>query len=181
MSATEFESARLTFRIPARSDFDDSARLWSDPVVVRYTSGRPFTPEESWARLLRHVGHWQIARYGFWVVREQTSGEFVGEVGFGDFRRNIDPPLGDAPEVGWVLSPAAHGKGFGTEAARAAIAWMEETHTPARTVCIIQPENASSLRIAQKCGYREFARTVYKDAPVILLERNGIVRKRDRA
>lgn len=172
MAVLEFDTARLALRVPTLGDFEDSASMWSEPEVVRYIGGRSFTAEESWARLLRHVGHWRLAGYGFWIVRERGSGKFVGEVGFGDFHRNIEPRLGDAPEIGWVLSPESHGQGYGTEAALAAIAWMEEKHRPLRTVCIIQPENAASLRVARKCGYEEYARTTYKDSAVILLERN---------
>jgi RimJ/RimL family protein N-acetyltransferase len=41
----------------------------------------------------------------------------------------------------------------------------------ARTVCMISPDNAPSIRAAQKAGYREFARTTYKGSPTILFER----------
>ena len=176
MTTREFETQRLSFRIPVRDDYEDSAAMWGDPVVVRYITARPFTREECWARYLRYVGHWQVLGYGFWTVRDRASGAFVGEVGFGEFRREIEPRLDDAPEIGWVLSPAAHGKGFATEAASAALDWMARTHAPARTVCIIQPENSASLRVAEKCGYREFARTRYKDSAAVLLER--IVREK---
>ena len=36
---------------------------------------------------------------------------------------------------------------------------------------MIAPENAASLRVAQKCGYVAYARTTYKGAPTVLLER----------
>jgi RimJ/RimL family protein N-acetyltransferase len=59
--------------------------------------------------------------FGFWVVREKSTGRFVGEVGLANFRRDIEPSLGESKEAGWVLSPWAHGKGFATEAVRAAL------------------------------------------------------------
>ena len=46
------------------------------------------------------------------------------------------------------------------------------THFGARrTVCLINPENLASIRVAQKCGYREFARATYKGQPTLLFER----------
>nr|UCK92106.1 hypothetical protein [Citrobacter freundii] len=42
---------------------------------------------------------------------------------------------------------------------------------PARTVCLINPDNAASLRIADRFGYRAFGNCLYKDAPCIMLER----------
>lgn len=182
-SAPTLETRRLCLRVHSVSDFEDCAAMWSDPQVMRYLSGRPFTREESWARLLRYVGHWQLLGFGFWAVRETTTGRFVGEVGLADFRRDLQPSIDGAPEIGWVLSPWAHGNGFATEAARAALDWADRRFGPLRTACIIHPENSASLRVAYKCGYSEFARTAYKDSPVILFERvpetsNGLPERR---
>jgi RimJ/RimL family protein N-acetyltransferase len=171
MDTREIDSERLTLRLPALPDFGDSAAMWSDQAVVRHIGRRPFTREESWLRLLRHVGHWQMFDFGFWVVREKTTGRFVGEVGFGDFRREMTPDFKGDPEMGWVLAPAVHGRGYATEAARAALAWMKLHHNPVRTVCIIEPENTASVRVASKSGFQEFARTTYKNAAVTLFQR----------
>jgi RimJ/RimL family protein N-acetyltransferase len=39
-------------------------------------------------------------------------------------------------------------------------------------VCIISPENLASIRVAEKCGYAEVARTAYHGDTVILFERH---------
>jgi RimJ/RimL family protein N-acetyltransferase len=171
MDSREVDTKRLTLRLPTLKDFDESATMWSDQAIIRHVGGRPFTREESWLRLLRHVGHWQLFDFGFWVVREKTGGGFVGEVGLGDFRREMTPGFRGDPEMGWVLARNAHGKGYATEAASAALAWMSLRHNPARTVCMIEPENTASLRVAEKCGFKEFARTTYKNSAVVLFER----------
>jgi RimJ/RimL family protein N-acetyltransferase len=162
---------RLTLRPHAVSDFPDCAALWADPAVVRHIGGKPFTREEVWARLLRYAGHWSLLGFGFWVVRETASSRFVGEVGLADFHREIEPSFDGAPEAGWVLAPWSHGKGFATEAVRAVLAWAETNLSAQRTVCMIDPPNAPSLRVAAKCGYREWTRAKYKEAEVILFER----------
>jgi len=167
----EIETERLTLRLPALSDFEDAVTMLRDEAVSRHIGGKPFTREESWLRFLRNVGHWQLYDYGFWVVREKRGGGFVGHVGLGDFRREMTPSFAGDPEMGWVLARSAHGKGYATEAAQAAIAWMCLRHRPARMVCMIEPENTASLRVAAKCGFREFARTTYKDSAVVLWER----------
>lgn len=165
------DTDHLTLRGHRADDFAECLALWGDPDVTRHISGRPSTQEEVWARLLRYVGHWAVLGFGYWVVREKASGRFVGEVGFADFRREIDPPLGATPEIGWVISPSVHGKGYATEAARAALAWSDARHGWARTVCLISPENVRSIRVAEKCGYREIRRTTYKGDATIVLER----------
>lgn len=165
------ETERLTLRGHRPDDFADSLALWTDPEVTRFTSGKPSTQEEVWARLLRYAGHWAMLGFGYWVVMEKATGRFLGEVGFADFRREIEPSLDGTPEIGWVIAPHAHGKGYATEAVRAAIAWGESHFGPVRTACIIAPENAPSIRVAEKCGYREFCRTAYKDKPTIMFVR----------
>jgi len=165
------ETDRLILRGHRLDDFADSLALWTDPESVRFISGKPSTQEEVWARMLRYAGHWSLLGFGYWVVTDKVTGRFVGEVGFGNFKRDIEPSLDGMPEIGWVLAPHGHGKGYATEAARAAIAWGETHFGPVRTACIIAPENGPSIRVAEKCGYREFRRTTYKDQPTIMFTR----------
>jgi RimJ/RimL family protein N-acetyltransferase len=174
MPPVVLDTERLTLHPHRLEDFADSAALWADPVVVRHIGGKPFAEEASWGRLLRYIGHWQALGFGYWVVREKASGRFLGEVGFADFKRAVEPSLDGAPEMGWVLTPSAHGHGYATEAVNAALAWATQHFGAAqRTVCMIDPDNEASLKVAARCGFVEFARTSYGGAPVILLERKG--------
>ncbi|HEU4404576.1 MAG TPA: GNAT family N-acetyltransferase [Polyangiaceae bacterium] len=166
-AAPPIETERLLLRGHRLSDFDALAATWADPAVVRHISGTPSSPGDSWARLLRYAGHWALLGYGFWALEERSTGRFVGEVGFGDFRRAIDPPI-TAPEMGWVLSPWAHGKGYATEAARAACAWGLAHFGPVEIACIIDPDNEASIRVAEKVGFREKLRTTYLGGPTVL-------------
>ena len=165
------ETARLRLRGHRLDDFIHSAAMWANPKVALHTSGKPLTEEESWTKFLRYAGHWQLLGFGYWAAEEKSTGEFIGEVGFADYKRELKPALNGIPEIGWVLAPQAHGKGYATEAARAAIAWGDALFQSARTACIIDPENLASIRVAEKCGYQEFTRTTYKGQSVILLAR----------
>jgi RimJ/RimL family protein N-acetyltransferase len=110
--------------------------------------------------------------FGFWALEEKATGVFLGELGFMDFRREMTPSFGVAPEAGWVLTTESHGKGYATEALRAATAWSDEWLQAPRTVCMIHPENARSLGVAEKCGYREERRAEYKGNQVIVFARS---------
>ena len=165
------ETGRLRLRAHRPEDFVDCAAMWSLPEVVRYIGGKPFTGEEVWARLLRYAGHWQWMGFGFWALEEKSTGAFAGEVGFAEFKRELEPSIQGIPEIGWVLAPHAHGKGYATEAVQAVVEWGKGHFGSARTVCLIHPENKRSVRVAEKCGYKEFHRTTYKGQPTILLER----------
>lgn len=165
------ETPRLRLRAHRVTDFADCAAMWADPVVVRHIGGRPSTREEVWSRILRYAGHWALMGYGYWLVEDKESGRFVGEAGFADFRREIEPAFGGAPEIGWALAPHAHGRGLATEAVAAAVAWGDRHLGAAATVCMIDPENAVSARVAAKCGYAEYARADYKGMHTVLYRR----------
>jgi RimJ/RimL family protein N-acetyltransferase len=159
---------RLIMAPHARSDFADLVAMWSDPLVVRFLGGTPFGEEESWQRLLRYAGSWALLGYGFWAVRRRDSGAFIGDVGFLDGRRTgVEGFLGD-PEIGWSLAVAAQGQGFATEAVGAALGWGAGRFR--RTVAMISPDNAASVAVAARCGFRHFAVARYKDAPTGLWE-----------
>jgi RimJ/RimL family protein N-acetyltransferase len=117
------------------------------------------------------VGHWALLGFGYWVVEERSTDAFIGEVGFADWKRSLEPPLGAAPEIGWVFVSSSNGKGYATEAVRAAIAWGDERFGASRTACIIHPENFPSIRVAEKCGYRKSQMTTYKGQPTIVFVR----------
>lgn len=162
---------RLELRGHLEEDLPDCAAMWADPEVTRYVGGRPFTEEEVWARILRYVGHWAMTGFGYWAIVERESGRFVGEAGLGDGRRAIDPPWGRTPEVGWALARRAQGKGLATEAVRAVLAWADANLPESRTVCMIEPANLASLRVADKLGYCMYARSSYAGESMVLLER----------
>src|SRR5271163_4002760 len=117
------ETERLRLRCHRVDDFAACGAMWADPAVTRYLGVNPLKAEEVWARLLRYVGHWAVLGFGFWAVEEKETGSFVGDLGFMDFKRDMQASLKDVPEIGWILASHAHGKGYATEAVRAALTW----------------------------------------------------------
>ncbi len=176
-TAPTLESVRVILRAARTDDLSASAAMWADPDVVRHISGTPSTREQTWSRLLRYAGHWALLGFGYWIVEERSTGAFVGEVGFADYKRDIDPPLA-VPEIGWVIAPGAHGKGYATEATRAAIGWAERNLDAPALSCIITPDNAPSIRVAQKCGFTMLQQTAYHGDTVLVFTRaHSILRK----
>jgi RimJ/RimL family protein N-acetyltransferase len=170
ISVPDLETERLILRGHAVDDHPACVALWSDPDVVRFIGGVPSTAEEVWARMLRYAGLWALLGYGYWVI-ETRNGDFVGEVGFADFRRALSPAIGDAPELGYALLPAFHGKGYATEAAGASLTWLRGAVKPPRTICLINPQHHASLRVANKLGYGNPVKVTYRGHEQLLLER----------
>ncbi len=171
MGVPDIETDRLILRAHRLDDFPALAAMWGDPAVARFIGGRPLTREECWARLLRYAGHWELLGFGFWAVQWKDDARLIGDVGFANWERDISPSLDGLPEAGWVFSTEAHGRGIATEAVNAALTWMDEHFDAKPTVCIIGPENAASIRVAQKAGFREHCRSVFRGSEVIQLRR----------
>lgn len=171
MEIPVIETERLILRAHRLGDLDALARMWGHPEVVRFIGGTPLTREESWARLLRYVGHWKLLGFGYWAVELKGEDRFVGDVGFANWQRDISPSLEDMPEAGWAFSPEVHGQGLATEAVQAALGWMDRHAGHPPTACLIGEGHAASVRVAHKCGYREFAHASHKGRPVILFRR----------
>lgn len=165
------ETDRLRLRGHRVEDLDACIAMWSDPQVVRFIGGKPSTPQQTWMRLLAYAGHWSLLGFGYWAIEDRQTGAFVGDVGFADFKRDVAPSMRGVPEIGWALATPFHGRGYGTQAVRAALRWGDENLPSARTVCLIDAENAPSIRVAEKCGYRAFDRTAYDGRTTLFFSR----------
>jgi len=165
------ETARLRLRALQASDFDEYFELSKHPDVYRYLTGSEPSEEAMWTVALRLTGHWALQGFGFWGVEEKASGRFIGVLGFADARRDIEPSIKGFPEMGWVLAAHAHGQGYASEGVAAALAWAEAHFGPVRIVCLMDAANLASRRVAEKFGFKEFARTTYHGEPSLLLER----------
>ncbi|TAL74763.1 MAG: N-acetyltransferase [Rhodanobacter sp.] len=165
------ETARLRLRAHIPEDLPAADAMWSAPDTVRHIGGRVFSREENWRRLLQYRGLWALLGYGYWAVEERAGGCYVGDVGFGDFARAIEPSLSGMLEAGWVLAPAMRGKGYATEAVNAALAWAGGNQPGRRIVAVISPANQASIHVAEKTGFRRWRSTTYLDAPALVYAR----------
>jgi RimJ/RimL family protein N-acetyltransferase len=173
MNVPTIETARLRLRAHAARDFEACCEMWSDPDVTRFTGGKTSTPQQTWQRMLAYLGHWRVLEYGYWAIEERATSSYIGEAGFADFKRDVGPHMRDIPELGFALVSRVHRKGYASEAVRAILDWGD-AHLPSkRTVALTNEENAPSVRVLEKHGYRVFDRTLYHDARVIFLQRSS--------
>ena len=167
------ETPRLLLRPFRREDFDTYVEMWADPDVVRFIGGKPFDREATWLRFLRQAGIWHHMGFGFFAIEEKETGQFIGEAGFHELRRAVVPSIEDSLEAGWALMPIGQGWGYATEAMGAAIQWADDAFPGRRMTCIIDPDNLPSIRVAQRLGFTQLARTSYNGQPVIVYERHA--------
>lgn len=167
-TAPILETARLRLRAHRPDDFAGCLAIWSDPEVVRHIGGKPSTGEEAWRRLLTYAGLWSLLGFGYWAIEERPSGAYVGDIGFAEFQRGIEPSLRGMLECGWALARAAHGQGYASEALAAIEAWRRAHFPERRAACIIAPANLASIRVAGKAGLRRWCETTYHGEPTLV-------------
>lgn len=166
-------SERLTLRAYRLDDYEAMHRLMSSPQAHPDPQRPPHSAEDSWTRLLRHIGHWAQFGYGFMALEDRATGRFVGEAGFSFFRRGLGEQYQDAPEATWTILPEYRNRGLATEAAAAAHRWLHRNAGVERTLCMIHAANAPSLRVAEKLGYSELGGVSHRDEPAIFFVRES--------
>lgn len=170
------ETERLVLRPLQTKDFPAYFAMMADPESFVFSGRDGMTSDEAWTRFLRQAGHWKVLGYGTFALFEKATGSFVGEVGFGDFRRGLGGDFDHCPEASWTIVQEARRQGYATEAIKAAVEWMEEVRDVNRTVCIIHSRNRSSLRIAHKLGFKPFRYAEYRGYPAIFFKRSKPMR-----
>lgn len=132
--------------------------VYCDAEVMRYIPGGPIDPAAVLVQLQRHLEANEEGDVGFYAVEERSSGEVVGEVGFG---------VSDTAEreIGWTLARRFWGRGVAAEAVRAC---LDADVRP--LVAIIDGENHASLRLADRVGLRARESRVVHGRPHVVYE-----------
>jgi RimJ/RimL family protein N-acetyltransferase len=155
------ETTRLVLRPIAEADLDGFAAMYGDPEVMRHMGdGRPLTRAATWRTMALFLGHWALRGYGQWALVEKATGRLVGRAGL------WNPDGWPGLEVGWLLDRPAWGRGFATEAGRAALAWAFEVLGARRVISVIAPDNVRSIRVAERLG-ETFERTIALETPAV--------------
>ena len=170
-TAPTIEAERISLRPFRLEDLEQQAATLADPEVVRHLGGNVMSREDAWRRMLCAPGMWAMLGYGYWAIERRADGAWLGQVGFGDFKRDMDPAIEGIPEMGWIFAPHAQGQGYCTEAVRAALAWADETLKAQRIVAIISPANTPSVRIAERCGFGRREDATYRGERILLFTR----------
>jgi RimJ/RimL family protein N-acetyltransferase len=142
----ELQTERLRLRIFGPDDFEAHAEICADPEVMKYIRAGALSRVDSWWQMARYVGHWHLRGYGLWAVVERATDRLIGHLGY------LNPEGGRGFELGWALARHAWGKGYALEGCRAAVDYAFTALDQDRIVCVIHPENARSIRVAERLG-----------------------------
>ena len=167
---TLLETPRLRLRMLREDDFEAYAEMMADPEVMRYLpQGEPLPRPEAWRNMAAVLGHWQLRGFGPWAVEEQATGEFVGRVG------PFCPAGWPGLELIWAIRRQFWGQGYATEGARAGLTYIFDRQVSDHVISLIRPQNAASIRVADKIGQRLQGRMEFYGSEVLVY---GICRDR---
>ncbi|MER8659123.1 GNAT family N-acetyltransferase [Mesorhizobium sp. M0847] len=150
------ETSRLILRPPSHSDELLLHGLHSDPFVVNAIGDGVYpTIEQSKAALLHFINHWQLNRFGLWMVFVKDKGQarkFAGYCGLICSGPNLSHVSNDV-DIVTCLHLAASGKGIAVEAGRAVVQFAFERLKVKKVTGWIRPENTRSRRKNMKIGF----------------------------
>ena len=147
--APTIRTDRLALRAWRDEDREPFADMNADPVVMEHFVRR-LDRARSDAFVDRIATCWAERGYGLWALERTDTGEFIGYTGL--WPALFDAPFTPAVEVGWRLAAAYWGRGFATEAARAAVAYGFETVRLPEIVSFTSEVNARSWRVMERLG-----------------------------
>ncbi len=129
---------RLVLRRPNDDDLPGYERVLGDEDATR--------------ELRDALAHWRAHGFGPWLMEEEGEATGVLEVHYaGPGVLGIGP---DEIEIGWTVAPPKRGRGLAGEAAAIAAAdALERTGAP-WLVAYVRPENAISIKVADRIGMR---------------------------
>jgi ribosomal-protein-alanine N-acetyltransferase len=149
MSAPVLMTPRLRLRGWRESDLAPLAALSRDPKVMEFFP-KLFDRAECEAAVGRTEAHFERHGFGWWAVELIREETFMGYVGLRVVPHQL--PFTPAVEAGWRLAREHWGKGYATEAARAALALGFGAKRLDEVVAFTVPANLASRRVMEKIG-----------------------------
>lgn len=128
---------------------DNLYKLYRDPEIRRYYPEGTLTYQETRQELEWFLnGHPEHPELGLWATILKSSQQFIGRCG-------LLPWMIDGiyeVEVAYMIAREHWGQGLGTEAARGVLDYGFEYLGLSRLICVIDPGNLASIRVATKIG-----------------------------
>jgi RimJ/RimL family protein N-acetyltransferase len=125
------------------------AAINADPEVMRYFVA-PMTRAETDAQVDRQIA--AMARHGFcfWAILRKADGVVMGLAGLKTGAEGT--PIERDLEIGWRFGKEFWGRGYASEAARAALAHGFEDRRVPRIAAITTVANQPSRRVMERIG-----------------------------
>lgn len=143
------ETNRLLLRHLVMDDLEDLFALYSDSEIRKYFPEGVSNYEDTKEELEWHMnGHPKYPELGLWATIHKETGKFIGRCGLLPWE--IDGEL--EVEIAYLLDRSFWHQGLATEAAQGILKYGFEKLNLSRLICLIDPENMASQRVAERIG-----------------------------
>ncbi|HEY9005848.1 GNAT family N-acetyltransferase [Ohtaekwangia sp.] len=132
----------------------------AEEIFYTYASKPEATQFMSWATHKSIDDTRSFIQYATWAWKEGTdysytirlrdSGKLIGSLGVVNEQGKI--------QFGYIFSPNYWGKGYATEACQKLMPILQRQKDIFRIGTFVDAENTASIRVLEKCGFREEAR-----------------------
>ena len=143
------ETPRLRLRKVFRADVDDLLKATEDARVTKYEPWGPYDRDETVQMVENIQAQLESGLCTEWAVERKEDARVLGLIHLNKidfFHRSA--------EVGYWLARACWGQGYATECLKALTVYGLETLRMDEIVAVCHPDNAASLRVLEKAGYR---------------------------
>jgi len=142
----KIESPRLFLRRFRPDDWIAFREYMAQPKVLEYESDWDTSPEGCQRAAASFSQGDQ-----FWAVEEKETERMIGHVYFGQ----LEAPLYNTRELGYIFNPAYYGHGYATEACATVVQYGFERGGLHRVVAHCAPQNERSWKLLERLGMRK--------------------------
>lgn len=151
------KTPRLSLRYFTIRDLDSLVSILGDPQVMEFSIIGVHNRQQIRKFLEQRLLSYLDPGFGLYAIIYQQTQELIGYCGF------FQQQLGDRREIeiGYRLATSYWGQGLATEATTAVCEYGQKRFGCQRFVCLIEPSNYRSIRVAQKLGMKLEKQIVY--------------------
>jgi ribosomal-protein-alanine N-acetyltransferase len=146
----ELRTERLVLRRWTTEDLEPFAAMNADTVVMEHFFRGVMTRERTASFMASIEEEFEDCGFGLWAVGVEGTADFIGFVGL--HRALFEADFTPAVEVGWRLASLYWGRGYATEAARAAIGFGFEQIGLSEIVSFTNVANTRSQSVMKRIG-----------------------------
>ena len=157
---TTITTERLIVRRLREEDRQAMIEIHTDPRTNRFDPDPP-DADRAGELVTAWLDHWAEHGFGYGAVTEVGAATVIGLTGV----RLRDFHGEEVLNLGYRFRPEVWGRGYAVEAARGVLSWRAGTLPGTPVLATIDVANQSSLRVAERIGFREYTEEVHLGAP----------------
>ncbi|MEO1466127.1 MAG: GNAT family N-acetyltransferase [Cyanobacteria bacterium J06633_1] len=162
------ETSRLTLRYITSRDAEALMSVLGDPEVMQFSIIGVHDHQQIRQFIEQRLLSYLECGFGLYALVHKQDQQMIGYCGF--FLQAIEQQK--EVEIGYRLARKYWGQGLATEAAQAVLEYGQQRFNFQRFVCLVEPANTRSIRVAAKLGMRLEKQIIYHGLDVEMYSLN---------